>query len=323
MNVFPPPRSGGILPRISPLSGGFRSSLLVAVLLACMTAVQAGSRTSATYTVPAESADAGGARTSSVSYSHDGSLGGVSGISTVTTPVQTAKAGYLGQLTEATALHIAAAPTTVDEGGTRQLAGWEALDDGSFNAVPASGITWSVASGPLSSIQTSGLVTADIVFADSPATAQGVYAGLTGQLGLTVLNVNTDDLPGYAGDGLDDAWQFQHFGLNNPDAAPGANPDFDPHDNAFEFLAGFDPKDATEFLKLTVDGFNAPGTLDLRLNKMIPGREYRIQFSPDLVTPFIDVGPAMIAIGEETDKLLQVSGISGTNGFYKVEIRLP
>ena len=107
---------------------------LIALGMPCAL-LHAGPRSSASYTVPADTVDAGGQRTTNAAYNHDGSLGGFMGISTVASPVQTNKAGYIGQLTEVTELQLAASPTTVDEGGTRQLSAWEALDDDSFNAM--------------------------------------------------------------------------------------------------------------------------------------------------------------------------------------------
>lgn len=58
-----------------------------------------------------------------------------------------------------------------------------------------------------------GLATAAHVFADTAAVAEGTYAGLTGTLSLTVRNTGDDDLGLYAGDGLIDLWQVEHFGL--------------------------------------------------------------------------------------------------------------
>ena len=53
------------------------------------------------------------------------------------------------------------------------------------------------------------------------ALAQGSYAGSTGSLNLTVLNVNQDNFGSYAGDGIGDDWQVQYFGLpSNPAAGP-------------------------------------------------------------------------------------------------------
>lgn len=74
-----------------------RRGALAALLLALAASAHAGPRTSAAYAIPAETADAGGTRATSATYTHDGSLGGVAGISTAATPAATAKHGYLGQ----------------------------------------------------------------------------------------------------------------------------------------------------------------------------------------------------------------------------------
>ena len=108
---------------------------VTALLLAFAACAHAGPRTSADYTVPADTADAGGQRATSASYTNDGSLGGIVGISSAGPAV--AKTGYIGQLTEVTALQLAATPTTVDETATRQLNAAPLLDpdgDGQNNA---------------------------------------------------------------------------------------------------------------------------------------------------------------------------------------------
>jgi hypothetical protein len=78
---------------------------------------------------------------------------------------------------------------------------------------------------------------------------QGSYASLSGLFDLTVLNVLPDNFGSYAGDGLDDSWQNQYFGLDNPDAGPLSDPDSDGQNNRFEFTAGLVPTDpASRFL---------------------------------------------------------------------------
>jgi hypothetical protein len=209
------------------------------LLLTAMT--HAGPRTSTSYSILTDTTDAGGKRATSASYTHDGSAGGIVGISTVAAPAETAKYGYIGQLTEVTALQLAATPTTVNETSMRQLSGAQLLDDLTTNAVPAASITWSIVSGPLSSISTGGLATAGTVYQDTTATAQGIYAGNTGTLGLTVLNSIPDNFGSYAGDGIGDDWQFQYFGLNNPNASPNVDADFDGLKNLLEFGFGLNP----------------------------------------------------------------------------------
>ncbi len=212
----------------------------------------AGPRTSTDYTVPADTADAGGQRATSTAYTNDGSLGGITGISTVASPAQTAKAGYLAQLTEVTALQLAATPATVDETATRQLSAAQLLDDDSLNLLAATEVTWSVQGGPLSGIDTSGLATADAVYQDTAATAQGDHAGATGTLALTVLDSIPDNFGLYAGDNLADDWQFQNFGLENPLAGPLLDPDGDGQNNAFEEIAGLIPTDPQSHFSLAI-----------------------------------------------------------------------
>ena len=92
-------------------------------------AAHAGPRTSASYTIATDTADAGGRRATSASYTNDGSAGGVVGISTVAAPAETARHGYIGQLYEVTGLVLSATPTTVNEGSTLPLSAAQLLDD--------------------------------------------------------------------------------------------------------------------------------------------------------------------------------------------------
>ena len=153
--------------------------LIFIALSTASAALHAGPRTSANYSILTDSADSAGRRATSASYTNDGSAGGVAGISTVASPAELAKSGYLAQLFDVTGLTLTAALLTVNEGTTDQLAAWQALDDATFLA----------------------------------ATSQGIHLGQTGTLGLTVKNVNREDFGAYAGDLMDDAWQVQYFGL--------------------------------------------------------------------------------------------------------------
>ena len=65
-----------------------------------------------------------------------------------------------------------------------------------------------------------------------------------GTLNPSVMNVNTDGIPGYSGDGLDDAWQAQYFGLNHPYAVPNALTDCTGLTNLFKFTARLIPNNS-------------------------------------------------------------------------------
>ena len=262
-----------------------KKHLLLAAMLAPALSF-AGPRISANYNIATDTADTGGKRATSASYTNDGSAGAIAGFSTVASPAETMKHGYLGQLYEVTGLTLTAVALNVNEGTTDQLGAWQALDDATFLAVPAASVAWSVASGPLSGISTAGLATAGIVYQDTAATAQGIYLGDAGTLGLTVKNVNPDDFGSYAGDTLDDDWQVQYFGLNNPNAAPALDPDGDGQTNLFEFTAGLIPTDPQSRFALTIAPVNGqPAQRAVAFTPLVGGRTYVVQFKLSLTDP--------------------------------------
>ena len=301
------------------------TAIKTSLALLFATSLHAGPRTSASYSIVTDSNDAGGSRSSSASYTHDGSAGGSTGISTSIAPAQTVKHGYVGQLTEVTALQLAASPATVNEMSTRQLSAVQILDDLTTTAVPAASIAWSMQGGPLSSISSGGLVTATSVYRHEIAVAQGIYAGVLGLIGLTVLDTVPDNFGTYAADGLGDDWQVQYFGLSNPNAAPLMDVDHDGHTNLFEFTAGIVPTDpASKF--------------DLRIEP-VPGfpTQKRITFSPRLSTrtytvkaaTTLAVGTVWIPLtGSTTSDAGDVRAVTdttatGTAKFYQVQIVKP
>lgn len=294
------------------------------LFLVLASASHAGPRNSTNYSVPTETADAGGSRTTSTAYTNDGSFGCITGISTVAAPAQTAKNGYLGQLTEVTALQLAATPATVNETATRQLSAAELLDDDSRNTLAATDVTWSVVSGPLSGIDTSGLATAATVYQDTAATAQGAFAGVTGTLVLTVLDTIADNFGSYAGDSLDDDWQFQFFGLDNPLAAPLLDPDCDGQNNAFEFTAGLIPTNPLSRFTLTIAPVpGQPGQKNIVFEPIVADRTYTVMTSLDLSPDSWDpLTSGSITNNGDQRTVTDPSAIE-TKKFYKVEITRP
>lgn len=293
--------------------------------LAFLTATAvAGPRTSTNYSVATDAVDAGGKRVTSASYTNDGSAGGITGISTVATPLETVKHGYMGQLTEVTALQLAATPVTVGETATRQLSAAQVLDDLTTVALPASSVSWSVQSGPLSSINASGLATASTVYENTTATAKGIYAGLTGTLDLTVTDSITDNYGSYAGDNIGDDWQFQYFGLDNANAAPLVDLDGDGQNNAFEFTAGLVPTDAqSRFLTTIVPVPGQLGQKSIVFNPVVAGRNYTVLTSLDLSAGSWNPLSGAIIINEGTQRTVTDPTASEAKKFYRVEIEKP
>lgn len=278
----------------------------------------------AQYSVPARTLDAGGAHAASASYCHDGSAGGIAGISTVAAPAQTAKHGYLGQLTEVTALQLAASPTTVNETSTRQLSGAQLLDDLTTNAVPASSINWSVQNGPLTGISLNGLATAAAVYQNTAATLQGSYAGANGTLGLTVLDTIPDNFGSYAADGVGDDWQFQYFGLNNPLAAPLLDPDGDGQNNAFEFTAGLIPTNPLSRFIVTIAPVPGQATQkQVVFEPLVVGRIYTVKSSPDLTTDSWTTLTGTTSSDNGSQRAVTDTSATPAKKFYTVEIVKP
>ena len=258
----------------------------------------------------------------SANYTSHGSLGGISGISAVDAPAEIAKAGYIGQLYEVTGLQLAATPTNVTEGATTQLSAAQLLDDDTTLAVASASVNWSVAGGPLASIDANGEGTAEIVYEDTAAAAQGIYKGITNQIGLFVLNVNSDDYGSYASDGLDDDWQYLYFGLDNPDAGPLLDPDHDMQNNRFEFVAGLIPTDYTSRFLLAIE----PGGADQKNIIFSPrygDRTYTVRYTTNLITA--GWGPLASFSISDASTVRTVTDLLATDDtrFYNVEITKP
>ncbi len=217
-------------------------------------------------------------------------------------------------------------PTTINEGGTLQLGAAQLLDDATTLAVDASTVTWSVASGPLTSSDASGLGTAGIVYQDTAATAQGNYLSYTSTLALTVLNVNGEDLAGYSGDGIDDAWQVQYFGLPpNPNAAPNVDFDGAGQTNFFKFIAGLNPLDPNSRFVLKIAPVPAqPGQKNLIFNPRLSDRTYSVTTKPNLLT--IGGWNSLVSFLQNdngTVRTVTDLNSSGAAKFYRVEIAKP
>ena len=285
----------------------------------------AGPRSSASYTIATDTADRGGRRATSAAYTNDGSARGIVGLSTVAAPAETAKHGYIGQLYDVTGLVLSATPTTVNEGGTLPLSAAQLLDDASTLAVPAASVTWSVATGPLTGINASGVATAGNVYQSTAATAQGVLGANSSTLALTVVNVNLDNFGAYAGDALDDAWQVQYFGQPpNTNAAPLVDFDRDGQSNAFEYTAGLIPTDATSVFRLRLEAvLGQPSQKRVIFSPRLTDRTYTVKARPSLLTgTFTALGSSSFSDAAQERTVTDLNA-SGATKFYQVEISKP
>lgn len=302
--------------------------LILPLLLPAAALAQSVS-SSATYSLlhaPVGDASAGGRVTGGVVTAEVSTGMPASGLTTnVNANGYQAKGNYIGQLYDPVAVNVSAVPNTVDEGGARQLTAEADLDDGTVLDLPPVALIWGYTPPLVTQIDpNTGIATAGIVFQDTSTQVEATYQDVTGSLDLTILNTDADNFGSYGADGIDDDWQVAYFGEPpNALAAPGENPDGDPHDNAFEFLAGFSPVDATDFLRLSVLGFAAPQALDLRVNRVIPGRTYTLLKAADPRLPFSPAASSFSVGSTETDKPVQDPAATEDKTFYQLHITRP
>jgi hypothetical protein len=300
------------------------TSAFLPCLIASSPLVVAAPRSSAHYSITAEATDTGGRRATSASYSHEGSAGLITGVSSIAAPAQSAKHGYIAQLFDVTGLLVNAAAPSVDESGTLQLAAWQLLDDATFLPVPAASVSWSIVSGPIVSIDASGLATAGLVFQNTPASVQGALGSFTGSLNLTVLDAIADNFGAYAGDGLGDDWQVDHFGFDNPLAAPGLDPDGDGQTNAFEFIADLVPTDPNSVFRVRIEAVpGQPAQRRLVFRPRFANRTYTLKATTDLRNgAYLPVGGASVSdAGDE--RTVTDPAASSASKFYQIEVGRP
>jgi len=248
----------------------------------------------------------------------DGSVGGFGGISS-TTP-DTAKHGYIGQLSEVISISVTSAPTAVNEGGTSQLSGTAILDDSTVSRLSGSDVSWGSVTYPLQSIDGNGLAAAVAnVYAAPVGTILGSYLGVIGGTSVEVLGP-------YANGGIPDSWQVQYFGLPpNPNAAPTADVDGTGQNNLFKYTAGLDPTNPASVFVLKIASIvGQPTQKNLIFNPEVSGRTYTTEFTTNLVgTPYA----TLPGIDGPTTNGTEVT-VTDTNAvepqkFYRISISLP
>jgi len=272
-------------------------------------------RTSANYSILADTADTGGGIATSVNYSNAGSAGLIAGVSSAP-PAGTAKHGYVAQLFDIAGVVVNSSAPFVNEGASLKLAAWQLLDDATFLAVDAGAVTWGIVDGPIAGISVTGLADAGLVYQDTAATVQGTLSSFTGSLNLTVLDSIPDNFGAYAGDGIGDAWQVQYFGQDNPLAAPGVDADDAGQNNLFEFLAGSTPIDPGSLLTTTAISMDG-GNFTIQLSRVQPGTHYVFERSADFITwtDILSLDPIEIAT-----PFSQLLPANGPQNFFRVRL---
>jgi hypothetical protein len=250
----------------------FLSLTLLSAGTAC-----AGSRASTNYSVLADVADSGGKRATSTNYTNDSSAGSVVGISTVASPSETAKNGYIAQLTELVSFGVNATPASINQGATSQLSGTATLDDNTTTSLSGSAIAWNSVAYPFQSITNAGLLTAVAnVYSNPAGSVSGNYLGGTGFATVTVTGP-------YSSSVIPDSWFVQYFGAApNPNADPSGDADHTGQNNLFKYIAGLNPLDGSRFTLTIQNVSGQPSHKQLMFQPIISGRTYTLQFATAL-----------------------------------------
>lgn len=264
----------------------------------------------------------GSPHTTRANYTHDAAIAAdASGVASSAN--YSNRSGYAGQLYDVTALTLAADPASVNERATTELGANATLDDGTHLLPASTEVKWSLVSGPVTAIATDGTVTADTVYEDTTATVRATYAGLSATLAVTVFNLTTDDFGPYAGDGLPDDWQINHFGEGSTAAGPSTDPDGDGQNNLLEYLAATNPNLATSVFTVRIDPVSGqPTRKAIVFGPVAAGRTYRVLSSTDLAAPsWSDVSGAIT--GVSGNLVFTDAAATGARRFYRVQISNP
>ena len=151
------------------------------------------------------------------------------------------------------------------------------------------------------------------------------YSANCGWIGLSnaFALVQTDTIAPGAPDtnGLPTAWELLNFGQTGAD--PNADPDHDGMSNQQEYLAGTDPKDGNDHLRITGYATAPGGTTNAVTWTSTPTRLYYLQKALRLGSaPWLDSGLGIISPAGATT----TRGVADTNApmrFYRVEAIRP
>lgn len=219
---------------------------------------------------------------------NDASLGGIGGEAHDTAEL-TVRPGFAGQLWDATGLEITPQPAALAEQGSLALTARATGDDGTSGPLDSGAVRWGEES-PFVTISAAGLVSAGLFPGNQSATITASYGDLKGSALIDLYDSAPDDFGPFAGDGLDDGWQWRWFADNPADGGSDADPDGDGQINALESLAGTHPLDASSRLRTRIEGVEgAANSRRLVLEPWNPGRTYTWESSTDLRNPWTEI----------------------------------
>jgi len=267
--------------------------------------------------------DGGGGSSAAGAYENDGTIGTFASISDIGS--STNRSGFVGQLTETVSLALTGTPTRINETATTQLSGVARMSDETVTVLNGSEITWGSAVWPVTAIDSNGLATTAIVYQDTPMSLNGAYLGVNSSGSLLVLNNIPDNYGSYASDGLPDDWQYHYFGLNNPDAAPTADPTACGQNNLFKYTAGLDPTNAASLFLFRIElAQEQPGQAKLIFSPRWNDRTYSPIYSTNLLatTSWTNLLTTTVT-DNSTERTVVDTNALDTARFYRIRISYP
>lgn len=265
--------------------------------------------------------DSAGGRSVGGTITNDATLGTIGGEMYDSAPL-VVRSGFVGQLWDPVSLSITPQSASMQENSILQLSASVLGDDGIVQPLSAS-LTWETASVFLG-VDAAGLFVSTSLPSNQVASVIARSGELTGHAEILLLDVTADDFGDFAGDGLDDAWQWMWFAGDPTQGQPGDDGDGDGQDNAFEFLAGTTPIDGTSFLQTWIASEpNQPTVKQLFFKPWIAGRNYVWEWSSDLQQPWQQVEgdpvePEPSGAARATDDMAIEA-----RKFYRLQIALP
>jgi hypothetical protein len=293
-------------------------------LVSCLIATALSTGSGFAANLVSGSINSGGGAASSASYSMETSLGEVVSGTSTGGAVGLATGGASTQPAGAKSLALSLAPASVNEGNTSQLGGSAIMDDDTVTLLSGSDISWNLVSGPVTAINSSGIVSADVVYANGSAIIEGNWMGAANSTTLLVINSNPDNYKSYATDGLPDDWQVQYFGTDNPKAGPNRDADGTGQTNLFKYIARLNPLDTSSRFSVSIQPVpGQAGQKQIVFSPLADGRTYTVLRKSSLADSNWEVPGATTQSDDGQKRTVTDLNATGSSKFYRVQISKP
>ncbi len=271
------------------------------------------------YSISATSLDPAGGRATGGVYRQDTAMG-ATGSQAASSAAYQAASGYPSMVRDVTSLAVL--PGTLAESASTTLTLRQILDDGTQSPVSSLGAVWNVLSGPVT-ISPSGVASTQIVPATANASLQVTLGTVTSSATLTIQDTIPDNFGTYGSDGVSDTWQMQHFGANNPQAAPDVDADGDGQTNLFEFVAGLSPTSGNSRFSVTIEEApGQPGKTRMVFHPANAGRLFTLYRNTSLSPNGWEPVPGATTSGNNNTSMLMDPAPPEQRVFYRVQINL-